>query len=235
MGKDDFDGLGGGSPTRTTYTALDRAFDHFNDRVFGGRLPACLVTLQRHKAAYGFFAGGRFGSRDGSIVTDEIALNPARFQERTIRESLSTLVHEMTHLEQQHFGQPSRSGYHNKEWGDLMDAVGLAPTDSGQPGGKRTGQQVTHMIVPDGPFDLACRDLLEDGWNLDIVELWTEDQERAKTKKAASKTKYACPMCEAAAWAKPGANLICGDCGQTMIGNDPRAAAGGEEPDRIEA
>jgi hypothetical protein len=30
--------------------------------------------------------------------------------------SLSTLVHEMAHLQQNHFGKSSRTGYHNKEW-----------------------------------------------------------------------------------------------------------------------
>jgi len=40
------------NPTAKTYAALNRAFDFFNDRLFGGELPPCLVTLQ------GSFAGG---------------------------------------------------------------------------------------------------------------------------------------------------------------------------------
>ena len=40
----------------------------------------------------------------------------------------------MTHLEQAHFGKPSRNGYHNKEWADLMERVGLMPSDTGAPG-----------------------------------------------------------------------------------------------------
>jgi hypothetical protein len=35
------------NPTAKTYAALNRAFDFFNDRLFGGELPPCLVTLQR--------------------------------------------------------------------------------------------------------------------------------------------------------------------------------------------
>ena len=31
-------------------------------------------------------------------------------------------------------------------------------------------------------------------------------------RKAASKTKYTCPDCEQNAWARPSANLVCGDC-----------------------
>ena len=48
------------NPTAKTYAALNRAFDFFNDRLFGGELPPCLVTLQRKNKAYGYFAGGRF-------------------------------------------------------------------------------------------------------------------------------------------------------------------------------
>src|ERR1700743_3451365 len=101
-------------PTRTTYQGLTEAYDFFNTRLFGGRLPRCLITMQRQKKAYGYFAGGRFGTVDGAEITDEIALTPAHFRSRTTEESLSTLVHEMTHLEQHHFGKPTRNGYHNK-------------------------------------------------------------------------------------------------------------------------
>src|SRR5262245_14971271 len=34
---------------------------------------------------------------------------------------LSTLVHEMVHGEQHHYGKPSRGGYHNKQWADWME------------------------------------------------------------------------------------------------------------------
>ena len=102
------------NPTRRTYKTLDDAYRFFNLRLFGGALPGCLITMQRSQQAYGYFAGGRFGSVDGAEVTDEIALNPSHFHKRTVEQSLSTLVHEMTHLQQHHFGKPSRAGYHNK-------------------------------------------------------------------------------------------------------------------------
>ena len=147
-------------PTRSTYDGLTEAYDFFNARLFGGRLPRCLITMQRQKAAYGYFAGGRFGAVDGTEITDEIALNPSHFRSRTTEESLSTLVHEMTHLEQHHFGKPSRNGYHNKQWAALMHAVGLVPSSTGAPGGKETGQKVSHYIAGGGPFDVACAELV---------------------------------------------------------------------------
>ena len=90
------------NPTAKTYAALNQAFDFFNVSLFGGELPACLVTLQRKNKAYGYFAGGRFGSKDGAEITDEIALNPSHFKSRTDEQSLSTLAHEMAHLWQHH-------------------------------------------------------------------------------------------------------------------------------------
>lgn len=59
------------NPTAKTYDGLNRAYAFFNDRLFAGELPACLVTLQRAKTAYGYFAGGRFGSKEGSSQKTE--------------------------------------------------------------------------------------------------------------------------------------------------------------------
>ena len=52
------------NPTHRTYTSLDAAYDHFNRELFGGQLPPCLITMQRHKGAYGYFSGERFASLD---------------------------------------------------------------------------------------------------------------------------------------------------------------------------
>lgn len=198
------------NPTHQTYNGLTAAYAFFNERLFAGRLPACLITMQRQNKAYGYFAGGRFGTRDGREVTDEIALNPSHFKARTTEESLSTLVHEMVHLWQHHFGKPSRSGYHNKEWAAMMKTVGLTPSDTGAPGGRETGQRVSHFIAAGGAFARACTELRKSGVELRYVELW--DDEATRKKKAASKTRYTCPDCGVNAWAKPGVQLVCGDC-----------------------
>src|SRR4051794_41112035 len=94
-----------GNPTALTYTSLNTAFEFFNREFFGGLLPPCLITMQRHKGAYGFFSGERYVSvAHPEEVTDEIALNPVHFADRTPTEVLSTLAHEMTHLWQHHIG-----------------------------------------------------------------------------------------------------------------------------------
>ena len=200
------------SPTARNYNELTAAYDHFNKELFAGRLPPCLITLQRKNKALGYFAGGRFGSQDGQEVTDEIALNPTHFRGRTAEDTLSTLVHEMTHVEQHHHGKPTRPGYHNKQWAGLMRTVGLIPSDTGAPGGKETGQKMTHYIEAGGRFEVSCASLIGGGFVLPYVELWAEGDGEKKAKKAASKTKYTCPECDANAWAKPGTSLVCGAC-----------------------
>lgn len=152
-------------PTTELYSELQEAYSHFNRELFSGRLPECVITLQRESRSYGYFSRRRFARRSGHIV-DEIALNPTYFGIRPIVETLATLVHEMVHCQQEHTGSPGRRGYHNKEWASLMDAVGLAPSSSGAPGGRRVGERVTHYVVSGGPFDLCCSRLLTRSFEL---------------------------------------------------------------------
>lgn len=201
------------APTSEVYGSLQEAYDFFNERLFEGRLPQCIVTLQRKAKSFGYFSPDRFAAE--TETKDEIALNPMFFHDRAPRAVLSTLVHEMTHLEQQHFGEPSKKGYHNTAWGVLMDRVGLTPTATGQPGGNRTGVHMSHLIVEDGPFAASYAELHERGFTFRWGDA-ARDEEAAK-KKAASKTKYVCPDCGVKAWAKPQTRLRCGECEEEML------------------
>ena len=204
--------MGGGMTyTAKQYNALQVAYDHFNARLWGGRLPACLITLQRKARARGYFLGDGFIARVGDAKTDEIALNPDSFASRTDREILSTLVHEMCHLWQHHFGREPRRCYHDREWAGEMERIGLVPSDTGFPGGKRVGQHMTHYILTNGPFDLAVAALLDGRTAIDWASGPSGSGPRAKARAASarSKTKYQCVVCGLNAWAKPGATLAC--------------------------
>ena len=87
---------------------MQQAYDFFNRALFADRLPTFLITYQRKNRTYGYFSGDRWSG--GRKVVDEIAMNPMHFQDRTQHEVLSTLVHEMAHLEQHHFGKLNRPG-----------------------------------------------------------------------------------------------------------------------------
>lgn len=157
-------------PTHEAYAELQAAFDHFNRTLFGGMLEQPLFTLQRERRTYGYCSRQRFVSRSSGTLVDEIAMNPAYFAVRSIRETLSTLVHEMVHQWQFHHGNPGRRGYHNTEWANKMEAVGLMPSNTGRPGGQRTGEQMTHYVIDGGPFDMQCEALLTDAFTLSWLD-----------------------------------------------------------------
>jgi predicted SprT family Zn-dependent metalloprotease len=212
-------------PTKDTYGAFQTAYDFFNGELFADSLPSCLITLQRKNRVYGYFSPSRFGSIADGSKTDEIAMNPVHFSGRSVRETLGTLVHEMAHLWQEHEGTPPRRCYHDKEWAAKMDELGLTPTATGEAGGKRTGQSVTHMIVEGGPYDAACAKLLATGFQLTWADRFGDQDDAAAKAKAKSgkRAKYTCPVCSFNAWAKPEAKLICGECEELMVSEDGEA------------
>ena len=149
-------------PTEEQVAAYQMAFDHFNRTLFGGQLPFAYLNFSRHAGSKGFFSPERWGKsdklNDKKEVLHEISLNPDLLL-CPPADYYSTLVHEMCHHWQQCFGSPSRNGYHNLEWARKMVEIGLAPTDTGEPGGNPTGQRMTHCIEPDGRFMRAFETL----------------------------------------------------------------------------
>lgn len=204
-------------PTTETYRHLRHAYDFFNRALFEGKLPPCLITVQRKKRTLGYFWGKRFESFDGAVITDEIALNPSHFSERGDKDTLSTLLHEMVHLWQHHFGEVSRPGYHNTQWAETMVKLGLIPTATGAIGGKVTGQRMTHVIKPGGPFDRAAYELIAKGFVVAFVEQGIRKESPLAIQKRASKTRFSCTACSQRAWAKAGSALICGRCNLPLV------------------
>lgn len=151
------------SPTIGFYSALQNAFDHFNAELFTGQLPPCLLTLRAASRVYGYHHAGRFISHAGAHI-DELGLHPGFFTLLSAEAALSTLVHEMVHHWQQHCASPSRANAHNQEWARKMASLGLMPSDTGLPGGKKTGRSMDHYIIPDGAYLASCRRLLQTGF-----------------------------------------------------------------------
>ena len=206
-------------PTKETYDRLQQAYEHFNKALFGGTLPNALITLQRRKGTFGYFAGARFRHEDGRQA-DEIALNPATFIERPVKEILGTLVHEMVHLWQHHHGQPGRGRYHNRQWADKMKELGLHPTDDGTADGKETGEAVGHLIIAAGPFDQAASRLIA----REFAIVWKEAPARGDgaaepetLQKSGKRVRYCCPACGLKAWAKHDARLMCADDKELLV------------------
>jgi hypothetical protein len=202
--------------TKRQFNTLEDIFNFYNEALFKSELPPCLVNLSRHKGAHGFFSAERWHERENGLAVHEISLNPDTMT-RTVLEWQSTLVHEMVHLWQEVSGKPSRNAYHNRQWADKMKAVGLMPTDTGAPGGKTTGQRMSHYIIEGGPFAIAF-DQVGDWDNLQLPYLPTPLGDYSS--KAANKVKYEC-VCGCSVWGKPGLSIHCNSCKQDFISVDP--------------
>ena len=200
------------------YQLLQKAFDYFNDCLFSQHLPQVLLTLHRKRSALGYFSSACFTLRDGNEkqYIHEIAINPDYFSENIpTKRILSTLVHEMAHLWQQEFGRKRSHGYHNKEWANKMESIGLMPSTSGLPGGKRTGKNCSHYVIKGGRFDFACAVFIDNYGDAILVNsLYTEKKE--KSAERVRKVEFLCPDCQQQAWAHADASLICGLCATAM-------------------
>lgn len=221
-------------PTAEAYGELDTAYRAFNTMLFNDHLPLCLITLQpRCLRVYGYYSGGRFRSnRNKDRTTDEIALNPVHFKRSKPTEILTTLAHEMVHLWQEHFGKPSRRGYHNHEWAAKMMSIGLHPSSTGKPGGAIVGQHMSDYLIPHGALAVAIDVLIENGFGIswyDRIADLIEDAEPAdgtampsgpatiQPTRSGARVKYSCSVCALNAWAKPAVNLVCGKCQKLML------------------
>ena len=230
------------TPTTHQYTKYQKLYDYYNQHLFNNELPFCLLVLSRAAAQKcGYFSSNRWKDGQGN-KTHEISLNPEYLSLAPDIEICQTLVHEMCHLWQQAFGKPSRSGYHNKEWGNKMQEVGLMPSNTGEPGGKRTGQQMADYPIAGGVFLEAFNQMPEtlllpfkayseaartqeimaliaaalaageDKIPLDGEMVPIAGIKVVQKPKKKSKIKYTCQQCQTNAWGKPGLKLYCGGC-----------------------
>lgn len=201
--------------TTTQYKSLDEAYVYFNEKLFDGKLPDVIINFERKPKMAGIHRHKKFQSRNGNgNKISELALNPDTFRGLDDLDILDTLVHEMVHHWQFTFGEPSRAGYHDREWAAKMKEIGLYPSSTGEVGGKETGQSMSDYIIDGGKFEIVAKAFLLNGskiyWDSIVVE-----KEKKKRKK--TRYKYTCPTCMVNMWGKKDANIVCGDCMEKMI------------------
>lgn len=229
------------TPTQMTAEDLDSLYDYLNKELFEGALPPCLLTLSSVKKAEGYYRAFFFADKNGSSA-DELAMNPEAY--RDFRSFAATFAHEMTHVLQEHFGNPAKGGYHNAEWCSMMIAIGLMPYNT-KDREKTTGYTMNHEIIEDGPFDKAFQRYEKEHPGLRwtkggvVQDTHPEDpeqkkereeaerkKEERKEKNKASKTPFWCPECTQKVWGKPGTRVMCADCRVMYVSENP---GGGEE------
>lgn len=208
-------------PTEKQYQVLQDAFDYFNEALFKDSLPQVMLTLNRERNTFGYYVPSIWTDDKGVEQWGEIALNPdyiLKDGKRTDKEVYSTLVHEMCHLWQEYDGSAPRRCYHNKDFSEKMERVGLITSSDGTPNGKRTGQHVTHYIKEGGAFDLAFQAMPKELLIPCHTLFSLKGEAKKKIKKARPKTvTYFCPKCGATVKGKEDTNVICGDCMEKML------------------
>lgn len=223
-------------PTVQAYNLLQNGFTFLNEKLFENQLPQVLITLTRSKYKEGYFCACAFENR-AAQTAHEISMNPRYLGVRSDTDSFSTLAHEMCHLARHIGGRPNRKGgygaggYHDVVWTEKMIRIGLMPSDTGAPGGKRTGYRVSHYVIEGGLFDHACRELLARGYGFD----WRDKQpvertggpaltgpadQTAKPNKEQARntrTRFVCGSCDLRAWSRRSARLSCNECHQPLV------------------
>jgi predicted SprT family Zn-dependent metalloprotease len=209
------------TPSTEQYAAFEVIFNHFNAELFEGRLSPVMLAFSKKQKSLGYYKHERWrrpGEERGRV--GEIALTPEHLADDE-RDVASTVVHEMVHLWQFTYGKASRRGYHNAEWAAKMEALGLVPSNTGEPGGKRTGQGMTHYIVEGGPFTMAYEKLGRDVL-LPFIAGSAVLKDKPEPKPAdPSKTKFTCPVCGDSARGKVTLQIDCHKCAVPMVPETP--------------
>ena len=194
-------------PTKDQYDTLEKAFGFFNRELFSNELPRVLLTFSRRAFSSGFFASNTWKGLS-EAPTHEISLNPNTLKSPLI-EVYSTLVHEQVHLWQHEFGKPSTNNYHNREWSEKMESIGLIPSKTGRPGGEKTGRPMSHYISSGGLYEIA--------FNKMPTELHLPLENVRPDGKVKNKIRHYCIECEYVAWTNIPCSLVCGTCGSKLI------------------
>jgi len=209
-------------PNEEVYTDLIRAFDLFNGALFVHQLSEPLFTLQNKPRMVFAFRELRFINECGDQV-HEIQLNPQICAKLSDYDVLAIIAHAMCLQWRYDFGpanangQKPSHGYHDKVIAATMIKRGLIPSDTGEPGGKKTGYNLSHYVADGGKFDLAARELLISGftfrWRATLKTAPDAYDNADDTEPAAkSRIKCNCEICDLNAWAKPDAQLTCSIC-----------------------
>lgn len=207
------------TPNTRVSRQLDAAYAFYNKALFDGKLANAYFHLHRKRNALGYF----WEQRGSGITVDgkgvhEIALDPDKLnRSRPIVDILSTIVHEMVHFWQRDHGEQHTNVAHNKEWADKMESLGLMPSSTGAPGGKRTGRRVTHYVISGGRFERATRELLATGYKLTV-----SGTPKCKPLTKPYRTTFRCPSCRDTVLAKPTVQLACRKCSVAFENKYPR-------------
>lgn len=228
-------------PTDEFYSLFQFINEFLNDNLFDGQLPNSMIVVTRKKKTFGYFIPSRWQNKE-AIRSDEIAINPSYFEQFPLVELLQTITHEMCHQWQYHFGKRKKArAYHDKEWSNKMVEIGLMPSNTGRPGGKKTGIAMMDYPIANGRFVIVANSLIKEkqfenlwfdrfvtydkSFDIDKTNTYQDlglDEQLIIPKKPIGqliipevdkkvKVTYKCQDCDVKVWGKPSLSIRC-DC-----------------------
>lgn len=116
----------------TAVAEIERCFDFFNKKLYAGKLLRPIITIQTagRMNAYGWFAREAWRvTKRGQVPEINMC---AEWLTRKPIEVLSTLIHEMVHLDnwQKEIEDCNQNQYHNKKFAVAAEAIGFEVTKS---------------------------------------------------------------------------------------------------------
>lgn len=191
-------------PTQDIYHDLHHIVQYMNYRLFGDQLPDCLLALRSGLPSMVCLSQQKV--QDCNVhSSDTLLFNPADFSPSPSVEWLAALAKALVHLWQRYFGTPSRYGYHNREWATKMKTIGLHPSQTGEHGGRETGDKMRYWIIEGGLLEQVANELIADK----VTLRWQQTNLTPTSPRSGKRITYQCPACGLKAWAKHDAALIC--------------------------
>lgn len=192
--------------------ALQAAFNAINRDFYGGELEKVIITVKegKKKAAFGRIETAKNWKQNG-VEQHEINISADYIGERTVVQTITTLMHEMVHLYNLQNGikDTTRSGiYHNKKFRETAEAHGLKVEQVDKIGWSLTTAtpQTEQWIINNVPIK-----------KFGVYKQVAEKDPKGGGKSKQSSRKYVCPKCGLIARLTKDANIMCVECKQIMV------------------
>lgn len=191
--------------------ALQAAFNAINRDFYGGELEKVIITVKegKKKGAFGWIEVAKNWKQNGKD-RHEINISADYIGERSVEETIITLMHEMVHLYnmQHEIKDTTRAGiYHNKNFKRTAEAHGLDVEQLSGIGWSRTTAtpQTSKWIAHNIPIR-----------SFGIYKRVADSTGGGKAKTKQSMVKKVCPCCGNIARVTSEYKLICGECMKEM-------------------
>ncbi len=191
--------------------ALMAAFNAINRDFYDGKLEKVIITVKegKKKNAFGWIETQKHWSQNGK-PRHEINISSDYIGERTVEQTIVTLMHEMVHLYnlQNSIKDTSRAGvYHNKKFKETAESHGLICTEGDQVG-------FSHTTATD-----ATKAWIKENVKIRSFGVYkcVADKAPGEPKTKQSMRKMVCPDCGGIARVTSDFPLICKACNKELI------------------